>query len=123
MELISILLELGVEDNPIWVWLLSRYDYLKNKIKSASERAKVDIEVHRRRLANGEKPKNHTIAFHLRSSMRQELQEKTRSLDTAEVIELWDRIYSSLNTMLSLQGGLLGDVIDFWETAQAFIEG
>jgi exocyst complex component 2 len=29
MELIGILLELGVEDNPIWVWLLSRYDHLK----------------------------------------------------------------------------------------------
>ncbi|KAH0552867.1 hypothetical protein GP486_006933 [Trichoglossum hirsutum] len=123
MELISILLELGVEDNPIWVWLLSRYDYLKNKIGSTAGRAKVDIEVHRRRLANGDKPSNHTVAFHLRSSIRRELQEKTRSLDTAEVIELWDRIYSSLNTMLALQGGLLGDVIDFWETAQAFIEG
>ncbi|KAI9764085.1 MAG: hypothetical protein M1840_008889 [Geoglossum simile] len=123
MELISILLELGVDDNPIWVWLLSRYDYLKNKIKKASERAKVDIEVHRRRLANGEKPSNSAIAFHLRSSIRPELQEKTRSLDTPEVIELWDRLYSTLETMLSLQGGLLGDVIDFWETAQAFIEG
>ncbi|KAI9774499.1 MAG: hypothetical protein M1839_001687 [Geoglossum umbratile] len=123
MELISILLELGVDDNPIWFWLLSRYDYLKNKIKKTSERAKVDIEVHRRRLANGEKPNNSAIAFHLRSSIRPELQEKTRSLDTPEVIELWDRIYSSLKTMLSLQGGLLGDIIDFWETTQAFTEG
>ena len=40
----SILLELGVEDNPIWVWLLSRYDYLKNKLTRTFERARIEIE-------------------------------------------------------------------------------
>ena len=40
----SILLELGVEDNPIWVWLLSRYDYLKNKITRTFERIRIEIE-------------------------------------------------------------------------------
>jgi len=40
----SILLELGVEDNPIWVWLLSRYDYLKNKLNRTFERARIEIE-------------------------------------------------------------------------------
>lgn len=44
MELIGILLELGVEDNPIWVWLLSRYEYLKNRITTVFERSRVEIE-------------------------------------------------------------------------------
>ena len=44
MNSLSILLELGVEDNPIWVWLLSRYDYLKNKLIQTFERARVEIE-------------------------------------------------------------------------------
>lgn len=44
MELIGILLELGVDDNPIWVWLLSRYEYLKNRITTVFERSRVEIE-------------------------------------------------------------------------------
>lgn len=43
-ELIGILLELGVDDNPIWVWLLSRYEYLKNRITTVFERSRVEIE-------------------------------------------------------------------------------
>ena len=41
---LSILLELGVEDNPIWVWLLSRYAYLKNKLVQTFESARMEIE-------------------------------------------------------------------------------
>lgn len=44
MNTLSILLELGVEDNPIWVWLLSRYGYLKNKLIQTFERARIEIE-------------------------------------------------------------------------------
>jgi exocyst complex component 2 len=54
MELIGILLELGVDENPIWTWLENRYSYLKNKIQMTSDRSKIAIEVSRRRLANGE---------------------------------------------------------------------
>ena len=48
MELIGILLELGVTDNPVAVWLFSRYDYLKNKIQTTSERSKIEVEIVRR---------------------------------------------------------------------------
>jgi exocyst complex component 2 len=43
-ELIGILLELGVDDNPISIWLISRYEYLKNKIMTIFERSRVEIE-------------------------------------------------------------------------------
>ena len=38
MSLISIMLELGVEDNPIWIWLLSRYEHIKSRLKIVCER-------------------------------------------------------------------------------------
>lgn len=123
IALISILLELGTDDNPIWVWLLSRYDYLKNKITASFERARVEIEVLRRRLANGEAPSPQVVAGHLNSSNLKGTDITHKDLDTPAVLELWDLIYNSLNNLLSLQGGLLGEVLEFWDKAQTFIDG
>ncbi|KAG9249322.1 exocyst complex component Sec5-domain-containing protein [Calycina marina] len=122
LELIGILLELGVNDNPIWVWLLSRYDYLKNKIQTNSERSRVEIEILRRRLANGDRPTPQMIVLHLRSLGRQTGDDKSASLDAAEIIELWEAMVSFLTNMLSTQG-ILGEVLEFWQTVQNFIEG
>lgn len=122
MELIGLLLELGVEDNPIWVWLLSRYDYLKGKIQAVCDRTKVEIEVLRRRLASAEKPAPHVIAAHLRSIGRQTIESKISSLDSPDVIELWDKIHYFLVTLLSAQG-ILGEVVEFWHTVEGFVDG
>lgn len=123
MALISVLLELGVEDNPIWVWLLSRYDYLKNKIGATFERSRVEIEVLRRRLANENRPTPKTAANLLRAPSRQGLGNSITRLDTPQVLELWELIYASMKNLLSPQGGVLGEVLDFWEKAQSFIDG
>ena len=123
MALIAILLELGVEDNPIWVWLLSQYDYLKNKINATFERSRVEIEVLRRRLANMEPPDSQIVAGHLQNPARKDSDATSKYLDTPPVLELWDLIYNSLNNLLSVQGGILGEVIEFWSTAQNFIDG
>lgn len=123
MALISVLLELGVEDNPIWVWLLSRYDYLKNKIGATFERSRVEIEVLRRRLATENKPTPQTAASLLRAPSRHGVDKSTGRLDTPQVVELWELIHASINNLLSLQGGVLGEVLDFWEKAQSFIDG
>ena len=136
----SILLELGVEDNPIWVWLLSRYDYLKSKLVRTFERARIEIEgaspVHssgmkysannrtalRRKVAQAPTPSNAVIAIHLRSSFRR-IPIGTLAVDTPEIIALWELIHTSLTSILSPQGGILSEVLTFWETAQNFIDG
>ncbi|KAJ2977259.1 hypothetical protein NUW58_g7868 [Xylaria curta] len=122
MELIGLLLELGVEDNPIWVWLLSRYDYLKGKISLVGDRAKVEIEVLRRRLANADKPSSQILASHLRSLARHPVGSKPNGSDTPEVIELWEKMVSFLSSLLSSQG-VLGGVLEFWQTVESFING
>ncbi|KAI1275672.1 exocyst complex component Sec5-domain-containing protein [Xylaria sp. FL0933] len=122
MELIGLLLELGVEDNPIWVWLLSRYDYLKGKISLVGDRAKVEIEVLRRRLANADKPSSQILASHLRSLGRHSVGSKPNGLDTADVVELWEKMVSFLSSLLSAQG-ILGEVLEFWQTVESFIDG
>lgn len=122
MELIGLLLELGVEDNPIWVWLLSRYDHLKSKIQTVCDRTKVEIEVLRRRLANSEKTPPHIIAAHMRSIGRQAIETKINSLDSPDVIELWDKVHYFLHNLLSAQG-ILGEVVEFWHTVEGFVQG
>ncbi|KAI1741377.1 exocyst complex component Sec5-domain-containing protein [Xylaria scruposa] len=122
MELIGMLLELGVEDNPIWVWLLSRYDYLKGKISLLGDRAKVEIEVLRRRLANADKPSSQILASHLRSLSRHSVGSKPNGLDSSDVIELWEKMLSFISSLLSSQG-VLGEVLEFWQTVESFIDG
>jgi exocyst complex component 2 len=122
MELINLLLELGVDDNPVWVWLLSRYDYLKGKINATAERSKVEIEVLRRRLANGEKPSPQAMATHMRSLGSQSLENKSMSLDSVDTIELWEKMVSFMTMLLSSQG-VVGEVVEFWQTVEGFISG
>ena len=119
MELIGVLLELGVDDNPIWVWLLSRYDYLKTKITDTSERSKVEIEILRRRLAASEDTSPQTTTFFL----KQALKDNPNALDTGHVIEMWETNLTFLTKLLSLSSGLLGEVIDFWDSTQSFVDG
>ncbi|KAJ5676992.1 uncharacterized protein N7477_002625 [Penicillium maclennaniae] len=123
MELIGALLELGVDDNPIWTWLHSRCEFLKTRITSFCERCKVEIEILRRRLAAGEEPMPQITASHLRLAPREFPAESPERLDTDHVIELWDCVQAFLTRLLSSQSGLLGEVLDFWEVAQSFIDG
>ena len=119
MELIGILLELGVDDNPIWVWLLSRYDHLKNKITAIVERSKIEIEILRRRLAATEKPDSHTVAPFLRQASKGH----PAALDTDQVVDFWNTVTIYMTKLLSMSSGLLGEVVDFWDSANSFIEG
>ncbi|KAJ6444382.1 Exocyst complex component Sec5 [Purpureocillium lavendulum] len=122
MDVIGLLLELGVDDNPIWLWLLSRYDYLKGKIQGTADRSKVEIEVLRRRLANNEKPTPQSLASHLRSLGRQSVEGKHPTSDAPDVIELWEKMLTFLTNLVSSQG-ILGELVEFWHTAQGFIQG
>lgn len=123
MDLIAILLELGVEDNPVWVWLLSRYDSLKTRITTFCERSRAEIEVLRRRLAGKEKPNPQIFAPFLRFSGRDSAKIPPDLFDTEFVLEFWECVHTFLKRLVSIQGGLLGDVIEFWDTAQSFING
>ncbi|RMD43694.1 hypothetical protein DV735_g1402, partial [Chaetothyriales sp. CBS 134920] len=119
MELISVLLELGVNDNPIWVWLLGRYDNIKTKITAVVERSTVEIEILRRRLALVASPDTEVSASYLRQAAKG----SPDTLDSEQIVEFWTAIVAYLTKLLSLSNGLLGEVVDFWDSAKSFIEG
>ena len=124
MSLISMMLELGVEDNPIWIWLLSRYDFIKSRLNAACERSKVEIEILRRHLSNGSKPTLRAQSKHLRSvPTSNNMTAEPMKLDSSKVIEFWEHIHASLTALLASDGGLLGELVEYWEIAQSFISG
>ena len=124
MSLISIMLELGVEDNPIWIWLLSRYEHLKSRLSILTERSRIEIEILRRHLANGEKPTLRSVQKHLRAvPTSTNATAEPSKLDAPKVVEFWEHVLASMTTLLSTKGGLLGELIEYWDIAQSFMSG
>lgn len=119
MELISVLLELGVEDSPVQVWLFSRYDHLKNKIATVTQRSKIEIEILRRRLAAADAVQAHEAAAYLRAAAKDQSEHR----DSELVVGFWTTVTSYVNKLVSLTDGLLGEVISFWSTSKSFIDG
>ena len=126
MELIGILMQLGVDENPIWEWLHSRYAYLKDKTARSFERSRIEIEIQRRKLGANEKTDVQVLAKHLRSvantgSFRLG-KDTDKEMDTPLVLAFWERVQTSITSLLSSQNGILGEVIEYWEAAQSFID-
>lgn len=124
LGLISIMLELGVEDNPIWIWLLSRYEHLKSRLNTLCERSRVEIEILRRHLANGDKPTLLSVQKHLRAvPTSTNASPEPSKLDAPKVVEFWEHVHASMTTLLSTKGGLLGELVEYWDIAQSFMSG
>lgn len=124
MELMGVLLQLGVDENPIWQWLNSRYLYLKDKIARSFERSRIEIEILRRRLCSHEKLEVSALAKHLRSgtaSLRSN-KELPNDFDTPAIVAFWNHVQASLTALLSSRTGVVGEVLEFWDIAQSFID-
>jgi len=124
LSIISIMLELGVDESPIWHWLSSRFAYLKSRLNTTCERSRVELEILRRRIANGEKPSLRMLQKHLRSvPTSSNVSVEPSKLDTPKVIEFWEHIHASMTALLSNKHGLLSEMIDYWEIVQSFVSG
>lgn len=123
MDLINVLLQLGVEENPIWIWLLSRYDFLQNKISTNFERVRIELEVQRRRLASTGRPTMRELASKIRSVAEPRKASDASNFDMERVYQFWEKEQQSLGALLLARGGLLGDIIEYWELTQSFTEG
>jgi exocyst complex component 2 len=126
MELIGILLQLGVDENPIWHWLNSRSLYLKDRIARSFERIRIEIEIQRRQLANNPNTNSRNLAKYLRSAADvgtvRIMRDASKDIDAPNVIAFWEKVHASITALLSISTGVLGEVIEFWETAQSFID-
>ncbi|KAK0776923.1 Exocyst complex component S5 [Friedmanniomyces endolithicus] len=143
MRLIAVLLQLGVDENPIWEWLNSRCLYLKDRIARGFERARIEVEILRRRLASSHNNSDNNInrlqdtkamSRYLRSaagygagSLGKDASGK--EMDSPNVVALWEKVLGSMRYLLGSSGvgrgsaGIVGEVVEFWEVTQSFIDG
>ncbi|KAK1064298.1 Exocyst complex component S5 [Friedmanniomyces endolithicus] len=143
MRIIAVLLQLGVDENPIWEWLNSRCLYLKDRIARGFERARIEIEILRRRLASSHHNSNtninrlqdtKAISMYLRSaaghgagSLGKDASGK--EMDSPNVVAFWEKVLGSMRHLLGSSGagggsgGIVGEVVEFWEVTQSFIDG
>ncbi|TKX22685.1 exocyst complex component SEC5 [Elsinoe australis] len=122
-ELISVLLQLGTAENPIWLWLSSWYSRIKDKITKTFERARLDIEVLRRNLAARGQPSPHLIKTYLQSAASGLSDPQRSRLDSPQVIQFWELVEKTFDNLLSQKTGLLGEIADYWENARSFMDG
>lgn len=123
MELMAVLLQLGVSENPISAWLQAHQDHLHYKITSTFERFRVELEIMRRRLVQNGKPSQKSLASHLKTALNTKTQNEALDMDSLQVLRYWEKVETALEAFLSTKTGILGEVIEFWDTAQAFIDG
>lgn len=127
MELLATLLQLGVDENPIWVWISSHHLYLKDRIARTFERSRIEIEIQRRRLANNYRTDDRALAKHLRSASNAAgslrlFKDSTRDLDTAPILSFWEKVQTSLSSLLSPQSGVVAEIVEWYTTAQDFVD-
>ncbi|KAI5295559.1 hypothetical protein KEM52_000995 [Ascosphaera acerosa] len=123
MKIIIALLELGVTENPVWVWLMGRFEFLKSKITVYCDRSRMDIEVTRRQLANGDQPAPRKVAPFLKLQNKDGTRNATEWLDREPVVQMWEQVITYLRKLLSPENGLLSEALDFWSTIQSFTHG
>ncbi|KAF4552802.1 Exocyst complex component Sec5-like protein [Elsinoe fawcettii] len=122
-ELISVLLQIGTTANPIWLWLSSWHDRLRDKITRKFERARLDIEILRRKLAARGQPSQHLVKIYLQSAPGGLSDPQRSRLDSPQIIQFWDLLERTFETLLSQKTGLLGEIADYWENARSFMDG
>jgi len=123
LELISILMQLGVPENPIPIWLKSRNEHLKQKINSIFEQARIELEVHRRRLASSRKPSANQIATELRRAVNARHNDEETNLDNMAIIRFWDKVCGALDSLLSVRTGVLAEVLEYTTSVSSAIDG
>ncbi|KAF1350192.1 exocyst complex component Sec5-domain-containing protein [Delphinella strobiligena] len=123
MVLIGTLLQLGVGENPIWFYLNSRSNQLKERLNNTFDRMRIEVEVARRKLASDTETSMQMRKLHLQSASAHLGPDRRNNMDAPKVLEFWEKVLDALKGLLSIQGGLMGEIVDFWEITQSFISG
>ncbi|TKA57280.1 hypothetical protein B0A55_11097, partial [Friedmanniomyces simplex] len=138
MVLMAVLLQLGVDENPIWEWLSSRGVYLKDRIARGFERARIEVEILRRRLAGagGSNTRDSkALVRYLRAASASgglgAGKDSGKEMDTPSIVAFWEKVLHSMRLLLGSAagrgggrgGGIVGEVVEFWEVTQGFIDG
>ncbi|KAK9447705.1 exocyst complex component Sec5-domain-containing protein [Limtongia smithiae] len=120
LSYISLLLELGVEDNPIWIWLRSQVDTLTSRIDEAFSQLNTCLLVLRQDLADTPHPITGKSSAAFLKVLRTQISDTEIKYDTPEIITMWSglkAVVEEVSLYFSRQISL------FWTCAAKFLDG
>ncbi|BFZ60508.1 Exocyst complex component S5 [Saitoella coloradoensis] len=120
MKAIGYLLEIGIDENPIWQYLQVRHNHLRNMITATFEQDRIQFETLRRKLAAKPAPSVKQLVSYLRVPFHPK-QDFAFHCDSEAIIEMWEALGDFVDDMMNELGAHL--VIEFWRTVQSFVDG
>ncbi|KAK9323912.1 exocyst complex component Sec5-domain-containing protein [Lipomyces orientalis] len=117
---ISILLELGVEDNPIWVWLQTLVGNLKSQMEEAFEDLNSSLQVLRKEVCNTQPSSTNTAAEYFLNAIKVSTLETNNSKDLPEIESMWVALKDVIEEVTKYFGK---QIALFWECASGFLDG
>ncbi|KAJ8104277.1 exocyst complex component Sec5-domain-containing protein [Lipomyces tetrasporus] len=124
---ISILLELGVEDNPIWVWLQTLVDNLKSQMEEAFDDLNSSLQILRKEVCNTPPASTNTATEYFLNAIKfatlESHNSKFATLESKDLPEI-ERMWVTLKDVIEEVTKYFGKQIAlFWECASGFLDG
>ncbi|KAK9314263.1 exocyst complex component Sec5-domain-containing protein [Lipomyces starkeyi] len=117
---ISILLELGVEDNPIWVWLQTLVDNLKNQMDDAFDDLNLSLQTLRKDVFNTSPTSTGIIAAYFLNAIKVPTLGGDILRDLPEIVRMWVMMIEVIEEVTKYFGK---QIALFWECASGFLDG
>ncbi|KAK9374200.1 exocyst complex component Sec5-domain-containing protein [Lipomyces chichibuensis] len=117
---ISILLELGVEDNPIWVWLQTLVDNLKDQMDDAFDDLNSSLQALRKDVLNASPTSTDIMAAYFLNAIKVPTLAGDILRDLPEIVRMWVMMKEVIEEVTKYFGK---QIALFWECASGFLEG
>ncbi|KAK9464964.1 exocyst complex component Sec5-domain-containing protein [Lipomyces arxii] len=116
----SILLELGVEDNPIWVWLESQVNKLNERMKVTFAELNTSLSVLRQNIEHSKQPTTVQMNATFLDAIKLSLLSNSAQRDLPEVVRMWATVSEIMDEVTAHFGK---HISLYWESALALLEG
>lgn len=119
LGIISKLLELGCEDNPIHEWISSQIASFENEALAAFDKLKSTMQMYRINILTVPQNPSGPLVSVLREFARNNPEESDMLCDSYSVIEMWLTIKNVTQDIASL----MTRFCQFWQSCQGFLDG
>ncbi|KAK9239477.1 exocyst complex component Sec5-domain-containing protein [Lipomyces kononenkoae] len=118
---ISILLELGVEDNPIWVWLQTLVDNSKRQMEEAFDDLNSSLQILRKDVFNASPTSMDVMAGYVLKAIKSRKVDGDKNMrDLPEIVRMWVTMNEVIEEVTKYFGK---QIALFWECASGFLDG
>lgn len=117
---ITILLELGVEDNPIWVWLKSQIENLKLQMSDSFHELNTFLYMLQQSLETTAKLDGESFVHYFLRAVKMPMDDNDIMRDTPEIVTTWFRMKEVVEEVVNHFGAHIGNL---WLCMKGFLDG